>query len=266
MAIVNHHVVSATVPKRARPASCFAPSGVIGALNPAGVEIAGRGRKGSMTLNSVLHKLSIIFSVAGFLILGGYGVLVIQAHMYRASEIRQFNSQVTQLTSKTPSLEAITDEKIPFSTPLGSGLAAPASAPPTTAAPSSESLLGILEIPRLGIETPVLEGIDDGILRRAVGHIPGTALPADGIGNIGIAGHRDTLFRPLKDVEQKDVIILKTLTGNHRYLVDSIRVVEPDNVAVLKNIDQRTLTLVTCYPFNFVGSAPLRFIVQAREI
>lgn len=147
-----------------------------------------------------------------------------------------------------------------------SGSATPAPVPPTSVAPSSESLLGILEIPRLGIETPVLEGIDAGTLRRAVGHIPGTAFPADGIGNIGIAGHRDTLFRPLKDVEQKDVIILKILTGNHRYSVDSIRVVEPDNMAVLKNVDQRTLTLVTCYPFNFVGSAPLRFIVQAREI
>jgi sortase A len=219
-----------------------------------------------MTLDSFLRRLSIIFSVAGFLILGGYGVLVIQAHMYRASEIRQFNSQLTQHTSKTPSLQAITEEKISSSTSQDSGPAAPVSGLPITVTPSSESLLGILEIPRLGIETPVLEGVDDGTLRRAVGHIPGTALPADGIGNIGIAGHRDTLFRPLKDVEQKDIIILKTLTGNHRYLVDSIRVVEPSNVAVLKNIDQHTLTLVTCYPFNFVGSAPLRFVVQAREL
>ena len=214
-----------------------------------------------MTLNSFLRKCSIVFSVAGALILGGYGVLVVQAHMYRVSEIRRFNSQLTQLASKTPSLEAVTDEKVPVSTPT---VSSPVATTPVT--PSSEPVLGILEIPRLGIETPVLEGIDDGTLRRAVGHIPGTSLPADGIGNIGIAGHRDTLFRPLKDVEQKDVILLKTLAGNHRYLVDSIRVVEPDNVTVLKNMDQRTLTLVTCYPFNFVGAAPLRFVVQAREI
>jgi len=214
-----------------------------------------------MTLNSFLRKCSIVFSVAGALILGGYGVLVVRAHMYRVSEIRRFNSQLTQLASKTPSLEAVTDEKLPVSTPTVSSPVAP-----TPVTPSSEPVLGILEIPRLGIETPVLEGIDDGTLRRAVGHIPGTSLPADGIGNIGIAGHRDTLFRPLKDVEQKDVILLKTLAGNHRYLVDSIRVVEPDNVTVLKNMDQRTLTLVTCYPFNFVGAAPLRFVVQAREI
>lgn len=214
-----------------------------------------------MTLNSFLRKCSIVFSVAGALILGGYGVLVVQAHMYRVSEIRRFNSQLTQLASKTPSLEAVTDEKVPVSTPT---VSSPVATTPVT--PSSEPVLGILEIPRLGIETPVLEGIDDGTLRRAVGHIPGTSLPADGIGNIGIAGHRDTLFRPLKDVEQKDVILLKTLAGNHRYLVDSIRVVEPDNVTVLKKMDQRTLTLVTCYPFNFVGAAPLRFVVQAREI
>jgi sortase A len=261
MANVNHLF---TVPKRARSTGCFAAPRVIGASDPARHVKAGGERKASVTLNSFLRKLSIIFSVAGALILGGYCVLVVQAHMYRASEIRQFNSQLTQVTSKTESLEDITDETVPVSTSEDS--AASASVPPATVTPRSESLLGILEIPRLGIETPVLEGIDDGTLRRAVGHIPGTALPADGIGNIGIAGHRDTLFRSLKDVEQKDVIILKTLTGNHRYLVDSIRVVEPNNIAVLKNIDRRTLTLVTCYPFNFVGAAPLRFVVQAREI
>ena len=221
-----------------------------------------------MTVNSFLRKCSIVFSVAGALILGGYGVLVVQAHMYRVSEIRRFNSE---LASKMPSLETVTDEKVPVSTPgdsapVAEAILAEASVETRTAEPSSGTVLGILEIPRLGIETPVLEGIDDGTLRRAVGHIPGTSLPADGVGNIGIAGHRDTLFRPLKDVERKDVILLKTLTGNHRYLVDSIRVVEANNVAVLKNMDQRTLTLVTCYPFNFVGSAPLRFIVQAREI
>jgi sortase A len=220
-----------------------------------------------MTLNSFLRKCSIVFSVAGALILGGYGVLVVQAHMYRVSEIRRFNSE---LASKTPSLEAVTDEKVPDLTPDSAPVAEPPLADPPVETraveASSGSVLGILEIPRLGIETPVLEGIEDGTLRRAVGHIPGTSLPADGIGNIGIAGHRDTLFRPLKDVEQKDVILLKTLTGNHRYLVDSIRVVEPNNMAVLKNMDQRTLTLVTCYPFNFVGSAPLRFIVQTREM
>jgi sortase A len=220
-----------------------------------------------MTLNSFLRKCSIVFSVAGALILGGYGVLVVQAHMYRVHEIRRFNSE---LASKTASLEAVTDETVPDLTPDSAPVAESPLAEPAvetrTVEPSSARVLGILEIPRLGIETPVLEGIDEGTLRRAVGHIPGTSLPADGIGNIGIAGHRDTLFRPLKDVEQKDVILLKTLTGNRRYMVDSIRVVEPNNVAVLKNMDERTLTLVTCYPFNFVGAAPLRFIVQAREM
>jgi sortase A len=214
-----------------------------------------------MTVNSLLRKCSIVCSIAGALLLGGYGILIVQAHMYRVSEIRRFNSEVM---SKPPSLEVVTDEKPARPTPE---LSTPGvSTPVVPIAASSETVLGILEIPRLGIETPVLEGVDDGILRRAVGHIPGTALPAGEIGNIGIAGHRDTLFRPLRSIEEKDVIILKTLAGNRRYLVDSIRVVQPDNVTVLKNMDQRTLTLVTCYPFNFIGSAPLRFIVQAREI
>ncbi len=79
-------------------------------------------------------------------------------------------------------------------------------------------MLGILEIPRLGIETPVLEGVDDATLRRAIGHIPGTALPADGIGNIGIAGHRDTLFRPLRDVRAEEHHHTENTSGNSQIL------------------------------------------------
>src|ERR1700683_2508884 len=146
MATVNHLF---TVPKRTRPTGCFAPSGVIGAPDPARHVKAGREREDSVTLNSFLRKLSIIFSVAGALILGGYCVLVVQAHMYRASEIRQFNSQLTQGTSKTQSLQGITDETVPVSRSEDSASAASAPVPSTTVTPSSESLLGILEIPRL---------------------------------------------------------------------------------------------------------------------
>jgi len=110
----------------------------------------------------------------------------------------------------------------------------------------------------------ILEGTDDGTLRRAVGHIPGTPLPGRS-GNVAIAGHRDTFFRPLRNVRKDDEIKLTTLNGSYLYRVDSTRVVEPENIQVLEASDEAILTLVTCYPFNFVGSSPKRFIVRAHR-
>jgi sortase A len=110
----------------------------------------------------------------------------------------------------------------------------------------------------------ILEGIEDETLRRAVGHIPGTALPGQE-GNVAIAGHRDTFFRPLRNIRKNDEITLRMLNGTHRYRVESTKVVEPEDIAVLDDSGEAILTLVTCYPFNFVGSAPQRFIVLARR-
>jgi sortase A len=126
-------------------------------------------------------------------------------------------------------------------------------------------LLGRIEISRIGFAAMVMEGIDNGTLRHAVGHIPGTALP--GLqGNVAIAGHRDTFFRRLQYIRKEDEITLTTLQGSHRYRVDSTLVVKPAEIWVLKDTGDATLTLVTCYPFNYVGPAPLRFIVRARMI
>jgi sortase A len=122
--------------------------------------------------------------------------------------------------------------------------------------------LGVLDIPSLRLQVPILEGTDDLTLDRAVGHIPGTALLSDG-GNVGIAGHRDGFFRALKDIHVGDVIDLHSQQSNTRYLVDEIEIVSPDDVSVLKPRGKSSLTLVTCYPFYFVGSAPLRYIVHA---
>ena len=123
---------------------------------------------------------------------------------------------------------------------------------------------GRIEIPRLKYSMMIFEGDDAATLRRGVGHIPGTALPG-ALGNIGLAGHRDTFFRPLKDLRVHDEIELTTLAGVYRYRITRLRVVQPENVAVLKPTGAETLTLVTCYPFYFIGSAPKRFIVQARR-
>jgi sortase A len=102
-------------------------------------------------------------------------------------------------------------------------------------------------------------------MRRAVGHIPGTALPGER-GNVGISGHRDTFFRPLRNIQRNDIIILTTLVSEYRYRVVSTRIVSPNDVAVLDQNGSETLTLVTCYPFYFVGSAPNRFIVRAERV
>jgi sortase A len=122
--------------------------------------------------------------------------------------------------------------------------------------------LGVLKIPSIGLEVPLLEGSDDLTLNRGVGHIEGTAAPS-GIGNVGIAGHRDGFFRGLKDLHLGDTMDLFTEKGNSRYVVDEILIVPPENVSVLAPRSKPALTLVTCYPFYFVGSAPLRYIVHA---
>jgi sortase A len=121
--------------------------------------------------------------------------------------------------------------------------------------------LAVLRIPRLELEVAVLEGTNDLVLDRAVGHIEGTARPGES-GNIGIAGHRDGFFRGLKDIQRGDVIELATLEGTESYVVDDRSVVEPEAVTVLRPTSEPSITLVTCYPFYFVGSAPQRFIVR----
>jgi sortase A len=137
-----------------------------------------------------------------------------------------------------------------------------ASGPSATTPPAPESVIGRLEIPRLKLAVMVREGADERTLSRAVGHIPGTALPGK-VGNVGLAGHRDTFFRALRNIQADDTIELQTTGGNYRYLVKSTRVVTPRDVSVLQASGGETLTLVTCYPFYYVGSAPKRFIVHA---
>lgn len=126
-------------------------------------------------------------------------------------------------------------------------------------------VIGRLRISRLKLAVMVREGANESTLRRAVGHVPGTALPGN-IGNIGLAGHRDTFFRPLAKVRKDDAIDVETDQGDFRYLVTSTEIVSPRDVGVLKASGGKTLTLVTCYPFYYVGSAPKRFIVHAVEV
>lgn len=142
---------------------------------------------------------------------------------------------------------------------------APTSSPSVMAPPALRAIIGRLEIPSLNLSVMVRQGADEHTLRMAVGHIPGTALPGT-IGNVALAGHRDTFFRPLRKIRDNDVIELDTTAGVYRYLVTSTEIVTPRDVSVLKASGGRTLTLVTCYPFYYVGSAPKRFIVHAVQV
>lgn len=131
--------------------------------------------------------------------------------------------------------------------------------------PDSHGFLGVLEVPRLGFSTVILEGIDRKTLRRAVGHIPGTAFPGAN-GNVGIAGHRDRFFRPLKEIRPYDLILVQTPHAFYTYCVDSLCVVSPDDTEVLERSRAGQLTLITCHPFFYLGPSPERFVVFARQV
>lgn len=126
-------------------------------------------------------------------------------------------------------------------------------------------VIGEMEVPRLGLKVIVVQGDSPRILRRAVGHIRETALPGES-GNVALTGHRDTFFRPLRNIRSGDAITVKTLDAEFRYRVESTTVVPPSDISVLQASRERTLTLITCFPFYYLGAAPNRFIVRARQV
>src|SRR5262245_6660700 len=126
--------------------------------------------------------------------------------------------------------------------------------------------LAKLEIPKIGLSVVVLDGTDAWTLNRAVGHIAGTSYPGTD-GNIGIAGHRDGYFRELRHLRPKDEILLTSSNGSvERYRVDQTRIVAPSDVSVLAAGKAPSITLVTCYPFSYVGSAPQRYVLTASKL
>jgi LPXTG-site transpeptidase (sortase) family protein len=129
-------------------------------------------------------------------------------------------------------------------------------------APSAGVLIGRLEAPSVKMSTAVLEGTDDATLKRGAGHIEDTPFPGQA-GNVGIAGHRDTVFRPLRNIKVGDALELTTPNRLYRYRISKTLIVDPDDVYVLDATKSPTLTLVTCYPFDYIGNAPRRFIVHA---
>ncbi len=197
-----------------------------------------------MRARSILRNFSTVLLLAGGLLLGGCLFIIVRAHAFQSRETRRLASL---LARASPDGKAGRSYEFAVSEPyLKPG-----------------SLFGELEIPRLGIDTIVLQGDDDSTLRLAAGHIPYTAAPDDPAGNVAIVAHRDTYFRSLRLIRPDDLIVVETPEGIHRYRVQFTRVVRPGDVALLESTPERTLTLVTCYPFYFIGSAPDRFIVRA---
>ena len=176
-----------------------------------------------------------------------FGVLCLGYFLYGYVETRLYQSFEDQ------QLDAILQEGAP---------AEGRAAAPRRSAPAPGSTIGRIEIPRLKVSAVIRAGSDARTLRLAVGYIPGTALPGER-GNVGLAGHRDTFFRKLRDINPDDEIRVTTRDGVFHYYVQRTNIVQPKDVWVLNATNYPALTLVTCYPFSYVGSAPQRFIVRA---
>ncbi|MBI4455012.1 MAG: class D sortase [Acidobacteria bacterium] len=189
-------------------------------------------------MKSFLKSSGNLLLLIGFLALAWSAMILLRAHFYQKWALSYLNQ----------SAQLATEIQRPVMPPASDG-----------------ALIGRIDIPRIGVTAIVLEGANAAILRRAVGHISGTALPGQP-GNVAIAGHRDTFFRPLRDIRTNDEIALTTPDGSYHYRVESTRVVEPDETVVLQASLEPILTLVTCYPFYFVGPASQRFIVRASRL
>ncbi len=196
------------------------------------------------------HSLGVLLIVVGVACLALVGI--------RLGEASSFQHEANRRLDRMLAAPAPVTSPAPEPTASSNSSDAPAPAPPP-----EDALVGRLEVPRLKLSAIVVQGEDDATLSRAVGHLEGTALPWER-GNAVLAGHRDTFFRPLQHIRVGDAIRMTTPRGSFDYRVVGTEVVDPDDVSVLAPTPERALTLVTCYPFVYVGTAPQRFIVHAR--
>ena len=193
----------------------------------------------------VLHWLERLLLVIGVVCVGYYGYVSAETALYQAWETRELDKILASVPT-APAPDAADEGPVVE----------------RSSVPALGSTVGRLEIPRLGISAIVRYGADARTLSLAVGHIPGTPLPGEG-GNVGLAAHRDTFFRRLGEIRPDDEVRLVAPEGTFVYHVDGTKVVEPTDVWVLGATARPAITLVTCYPFSYVGSAPQRFIVRA---
>ena len=211
-------------------------------------------------LAAFLRWARFFFLVVGVLALSYCAIVLLDRWLFQAYQTWRFERAL-----KDAQTYAHTINQTASSPPSAQAEAARARAASFGIDGLAGSPLGRIEISAIGVAAMVMEGVDGRTLRHAVGHIPGTPLPGHP-GNVGLAGHRDTFFRGLRNIHKDDEITLTTLHGSYRYSVDSTQVVEPADIKVLSATAEDFLTLVTCYPFYFVGPAPQRFIVRAHRI
>ena len=184
--------------------------------------------------------ISKLLFIIGIVCLGLYGFFTVQAH-FQQQELEQQLELQQQVES---------ERLYPPVKP-----AAPKSGPAKGKQLQEGDLFGRLEIPRLKMSVMVMEGDQDGVLRLGAGHVPGTPL--------AIAGHRDSFFRPLRNIKLHDRILFTTPAGREEYKVVSTKIVGPYDTWVLDGNSRDKMTLITCYPFFYIGPAPKRFIVEA---
>jgi sortase A len=225
----------------------------MGMPSPIRLELDDRGlapsRRPARSRRRTLRWAERLLILVGVLCLGYYLYTYTEATLYQAFEDRELDKILSDATVSGTSGTA-REEVVP----------PPETAPRRTFAEGST--VGRIEIPRLGVSAVIRAGSDARTLRLAVGYIPGTGLPGER-GNFGLAGHRDTFFRKLRDINPDDEIRIVTTDGVFRYHVQRTSIVMPEDVWVLDSTNYPALTLVTCYPFNYIGSAPKRFIVRA---
>jgi LPXTG-site transpeptidase (sortase) family protein len=179
----------------------------------------------------ILRGACYFFLAFGMLSLGYAGFVFADSHRYQALEIKKFE-QPGRLSEPHLLVEG--------------------------------EVIGEIQVPRLGLSAMVVQGDSPASLRHAVGHLTKSALPGEW-GNVALAGHRDTLFRPLREIQVGDEIRFKTFGQNFKYVVESMEVVAPTDLHVLEATSGHDLTFITCFPFYYLGPAPKRFIVRARQ-
>jgi sortase A len=191
---------------------------------------------------SIIRLVQRLFLGMGLVLLAWTGGTVAYAEFYQRYQSSQFDDKIA--SHERPSAE------VPVERPADL---------------KEGDVVGRLAIPRVGISVIVLQGVEDDLLRIGAGHVPGTPLPG-GNGNSAIAAHRDTFFRKLEGVREGDRLQFTSLRGTFDYVVGSTEIVEPQDTRAIESRGIDELTLISCYPFYFVGSAPHRFIVHATPI
>ena len=184
--------------------------------------------------------------------------------VFVVTRARHYQSRYPPAVSSAPASLAPAPSAEPPAAPSKETAAPPLATGPT-GLPIGEAM-GRIEVPRLHVSAAVANGDDDGTLRVAIGHLPDTPFPWEAGGNSALAGHRDTFFRQLRNIRVGDEMRVATPYGDFSYQVSRTKIVTPDDLSVLEPTTEPTLTLITCYPFSYVGHAPKRFIVQAVRV